>query len=128
MFGSTGFAQENFHHIQNTKEPMQTGKFQPTWESLKQYKVPEWYRNAKFGIWAHWGPQCQPEDGDWYGRGMYEEGSRQYKSHLEKYGHPSKSGFKDVIHEEKRDAIIRLIKVHFINALFILSFDYIICY
>ena len=103
MFGSTGFAQENFHHIQNTKEPMQTGKFQPTWESLKQYKVPEWYRNAKFGIWAHWGPQCQPEDGDWYGRGMYEEGSRQYKSHLEKYGHPSKSGFKDVIHEWKAE-------------------------
>ena len=103
MFGTTGFAQENFHHIQNTKEPMQTGKFQPTWESLKQYKVPEWYRNAKFGIWAHWGPQCQPEDGDWYGRGMYEEGSRQYKSHLEKYGHPSKSGFKDVIHEWKAE-------------------------
>lgn len=37
-------------------EPMQTGKFAPTWKSLKQYQTPEWFRDAKFGIWAHWGP------------------------------------------------------------------------
>jgi alpha-L-fucosidase len=84
-------------------EPMATGKFQPAWGSLKQYETPEWFRDAKFGIWAHWGPQCQPEDGDWYARGMYEEGSGQYKFHLEKYGHPSKFGFKDVIHEWKAE-------------------------
>nr|WP_068889256.1 alpha-L-fucosidase [Pedobacter panaciterrae] len=77
--------------------------FSPTWDSLKNYKVPEWYKDAKFGIWAHWGPQCQPERGDWYARGMYEEGSDQYKYHLEKYGHPSKFGFKDVINEWKAD-------------------------
>lgn len=77
--------------------------FSPTWDSLKNYKVPEWYKDAKFGIWAHWGPQCQPERGDWYARGMYEEGSDQYNYHLEKYGHPSKFGFKDVIHEWKAD-------------------------
>lgn len=77
--------------------------FSPTWDSLKNYKVPEWYKDAKFGIWAHWGPQCQPERGDWYARGMYEEGSDQYKYHVEKYGHPSKFGFKDVIHEWKAD-------------------------
>jgi alpha-L-fucosidase len=77
--------------------------FSPTWDSLKNYKVPDWYKDAKFGIWAHWGPQCQPERGDWYARGMYEEGSDQYKYHLEKYGHPSKFGFKDVIHEWKAD-------------------------
>ncbi|WP_321519245.1 alpha-L-fucosidase [uncultured Bacteroides sp.] len=103
LFGQTSFAQGNGQSASTSKEPMQTGKFEPTWESLKQYEVPEWYRNAKFGIWAHWGPQCQPEDGDWYGRGMYEEGSRQYKSHLKKYGHPSKFGFKDVIHEWKAE-------------------------
>lgn len=80
-----------------------TGPFTPNWESLQQYVVPEWYRNAKFGIWAHWGPQCEPEHGDWYARGMYEEGSDHYKYHVEKYGHPSKFGFKDVIHQWKAD-------------------------
>ena len=79
------------------------GPFQPTWESLQNYTVPEWYRNAKFGIWAHWGPQCEPEHGDWYARGMYEEGSDHYKYHLQKYGHPSKFGFKDVIHQWKAE-------------------------
>jgi alpha-L-fucosidase len=86
-----------------TAEPMQTGKFQPTWESLQQYQVPEWYRDAKFGMWAHWGPQCEAEDGDWYARNMYEDGSRQYKDHLKVYGHPSVAGFKDIIHVWKAE-------------------------
>ena len=89
--------------ISSNAEPMATGKFQPTWESLKQYQVPDWFRDAKFGIWAHWGPQCQPEDGDWYARGMYEEGSGHYKYHLAHYGHPSKFGFKDVINTWKAE-------------------------
>src|ERR1043165_7681374 len=89
--------------VSTSAEPVASGKFQPTWESLKQYQVPEWFRNAKFGIWAHWGPQCQPEAGDWYARGMYEEGSGQYKSHLARFGHPSQFGFKDVIHEWKAE-------------------------
>jgi alpha-L-fucosidase len=73
------------------------GPFQPTRESLKAYRVPKWFQDAKFGIWAHWGPESAPEYGDWYARNMYIEGHRQYKYHLEKYGHPSKFGFKDVI-------------------------------
>jgi alpha-L-fucosidase len=77
--------------------------FEPNWDSLAKYVVPDWFRDAKFGMWAHWGPQCEPEAGDWYGRGMYEEGSRQYKFHVEKYGHPSKFGFKDVINVWKAD-------------------------
>lgn len=41
------------------------GPFEPTWESLKAgYRVPDWYRDAKFGLWAHWGPQCVLEAGD----------------------------------------------------------------
>ncbi|HEY8780353.1 MAG TPA: alpha-L-fucosidase [Mucilaginibacter sp.] len=79
------------------------GPFSPEWNSLAKYMVPDWFRDAKFGIWAHWGPQCQPERGDWYARGMYQEGSDQYKYHVEKYGHPSKSGFKDVINEWKAE-------------------------
>jgi alpha-L-fucosidase len=80
------------------------GPFQPTWESLEQnYKLPDWYRNAKFGIWMHWGPQCQPGDGDWYAKFMYDQGRPQYEFHLQKYGHPSKFGFKDVINEWKAE-------------------------
>ena len=74
------------------------GPFKPDWNSLTNYQTPDWFRDAKFGIWAHWGPQCQPEHGDWYARSMYEEGSDDYKSHLAEYGHPSTNGFKDVIH------------------------------
>ena len=87
----------------NLREPLINGPFEPSWESLKQYKVPEWFRDAKFGMWAHWGPQCQPEYGDWYARQMYIEGNRDYKYHLEKYGHPSKYGFKDVINTWKAE-------------------------
>src|ERR1700690_3314189 len=80
------------------------GPFQPTWESLSAgYQVPEWFRNAKFGIWAHWGPQCQPEMGDWYAQKMYQFGGADYKFQCEHYGHPSKMGFKDVIHSWKAE-------------------------
>ncbi|MBW8684737.1 alpha-L-fucosidase [Chitinophaga sp. B61] len=84
-----------------TGEEMMTGPFKPDWGSLAQYRIPEWYRDAKFGIWAHWGPQCQPEHGDWYAREMYMEGNHHYNYHLKKYGHPSEFGFKDVINEWK---------------------------
>lgn len=91
----------NVSYSQNEKAA--SGKFEPTWESLSQYEAPEWFRNAKFGIWAHWGPQCQPEAGDWYGRLMYEEDNKAYKWHLEHYGHPSEFGFKDIINEWKAE-------------------------
>ncbi len=86
-----------------TEQPMQTGKFEPTWDSLTQYETPGWFRDAKFGIWAHWGPQCEPESSDWYARHMYSQGHWQYNRHVERYGHPSKFGFKDVIHEWKAE-------------------------
>ncbi|PQO99407.1 alpha-L-fucosidase [Massilia phosphatilytica] len=75
------------------------GPFTPDWDSLAAYRTPDWFRNAKFGVWAHWGPQCEPEYGDWYARNMYKEGSAAYRFHLQKYGHPSKFGFKDVIRQ-----------------------------
>ena len=73
------------------------GPFQPATKSLSTYQVPEWFRDAKFGIWAHWGPQSSVEAGDWYARRMYIEGEEQYKYHLDHYGHPSKFGYKDLI-------------------------------
>lgn len=72
------------------------GPYKPSWDSLQQYDVPDWYRDAKFGIWAHWSPQCVPEDGDWYARGMYTEGDEHYKYQLAHYGPPSKFGYKDL--------------------------------
>jgi alpha-L-fucosidase len=83
------------------------GPFQPNMESLMQYKsAPEWFRDAKFGMWAHWGPQCVPEQGDWYAKNMYIESHAIHKFHVAKYGHPSKFGFKDVcnlFHAERWD-------------------------
>lgn len=84
--------------VSEADEPMMKGKFEPTWESLENnYKVPDWFKNAKFGIWAHWGPQCVEGTGDWMARSMYIEGSREYKYHVEHYGHPSEFGFKDLL-------------------------------
>ena len=71
--------------------------FKPADKSFKQYQYPEWFRDAKFGIWAHWGPQAVPRQGDWYARQMYEEGSADNKYHVSHYGHPSKFGYKDII-------------------------------
>lgn len=73
-----------------------SGPYQPTWDSLLQYETPEWYRDAKFGIWAHWSPQCVPEAGDWYARNMYLQGQPQNKYQLEHYGPPSRFGYKDL--------------------------------
>ena len=80
------------------------GIFQPTWESLKQYKSPDWFRDAKFGIWAHWTAQCVPEQGDWYARNMYIQGEPQNKYHVEHYGPPSKFGFMEIDHLWKAEA------------------------
>ncbi|MGH9773059.1 MAG: alpha-L-fucosidase, partial [Candidatus Acidiferrales bacterium] len=72
------------------------GPYKPTWDSLLQYEAPEWYRDAKFGIWAHWSPQCVPEAGDWYARLMYIEGSKDYKYQLAHYGPQSRFGYKEL--------------------------------
>ena len=72
------------------------GPFQPTWDSLKTYTTPDWFRDAKFGIWNHWSAQCVPGQGDWYARQMYIQGHRQYNHHVATYGHPSKFGFMEL--------------------------------
>jgi alpha-L-fucosidase len=73
------------------------GPFQPNWASLcAGYKAPDWFRDAKFGIWAHWSAQCVPEFGDWYGRLMYVQGDPFYEHHVKTYGHPSRFGFMEI--------------------------------
>ena len=76
--------------------PIASGPFAATRESLQHYEIPKWFEDAKFGIWAHWGPQSGVEQGDWYARNMYMQGSRQYQYHVAHYGHPSKVGYKDL--------------------------------
>ena len=88
-------------------------KFEPNWDSLKQYQCPEWFRDAKLGIFLHWGPHSVPAFDDWYGRNMYVQGHRTYEYHVKTYGHPSKFGFKDIISlwkAEKFDAD-KLVKI-----------------
>lgn len=78
--------------------------FEPTMKSLQEnFQIPEWYKDAKFGIFAHWGPQCQPEAGDWYAREMYIDGNWKSNFHKEKYGDPKTFGFKDIIQEWHAD-------------------------
>ena len=79
--------------------PVADGPYSPDWKSIsRQYTVPEWWRDAKFGAWSHWDPQSMPEQGDWYSRGMYLQGERQYEDHLKRFGHPAESGYKDLCH------------------------------
>ena len=77
--------------------PVAAGPYPADWRRLSRlYTVPEWWRDAKFGAWAHWDPQSMPEQGDWYARGMYVQGSRQYEYNLKFFGHPSEYGYKDI--------------------------------
>ena len=107
------------------EQPITAGKgpFDGTPKSLQQFDCPDWFRDAKFGIWAHWGPQGLNRIGDWYARNMYiddfEEGDgmhkNAYKYHLEHFGHPSEVGYKDLLHLWKAekfdpDELIKLYK------------------
>lgn len=93
---------------------MQNSKpFNPTWESLKQYQVPDWFRDAKFGIFVHWGVYSVPAYGcEWYPRLMYMENEifdpqgkptdewaelKVFQHHEKIWGHPSKFGYKDFV-------------------------------
>jgi alpha-L-fucosidase len=81
--------------------PIAAGPFQPTWDSIdKHYTVdPAWLRQAKFGIWVHFGPQSAGESGDWYARKMYQPGTLAYENHLREYGPPSASGYMELLHK-----------------------------
>jgi len=74
------------------------GPFRPDWESLQRYQVPEWYKDAKFGIFIHWGVYSVPAFGnEWYPRNMYSAGSLENKHHIATYGAVDKFGYKDFV-------------------------------
>ena len=83
--------------LQDHQLKVAPGRFKPTVESLKAYRTPEWFRDAKLGIWSHWGPQAVPRRGDWYARFMYVPGHPHYDHHVKTYGHPSEFGYKDIL-------------------------------
>jgi len=72
--------------------------FEPTWESLRTYPIPEWYLDAKFGIFIHWGLYCVPAFGnEWYPRNMYLQGTPEYQFHLDNFGPHTQFGYKDFL-------------------------------
>lgn len=92
---------------------MEKKRYEANWESLSAYEVPEWFQDAKFGIFIHWGPYSVPAFGsEWYPRFMYQDSvlwdpldstktkpgtAEAFKHHLATYGHPSVFGYKDFI-------------------------------
>ena len=84
--------------------PLEQGAFKGNWDSIAaQFVCPEWFFDAKFGIWAHWSADSAGEAGDWYHQRLYVEGSAPYRSHVDKFGHPSKVGYKDVVQTWKAE-------------------------
>jgi alpha-L-fucosidase len=74
------------------------GPFRPSWESLKNYTVPDWYLDGKFGIFIHWGVYSVPGFGsEWYPRHMYVQGSKEFEHHVATYGPQNEFGYKDFI-------------------------------
>ena len=74
------------------------GPYTDTWESLSNWQPPEWYRNAKFGIFIHWGVYSVPAfENEWYPRNMYIEGSKVFEHHAKTYGAHKDFGYKDFI-------------------------------
>ena len=80
------------------------GPFEPTWESLVNYAVPDWYQDAKFGIFIHWGVYAVPAFGsEWYPRNMYVQGSKPFEHHVATYGPQTEFGYKDFIPQFKAE-------------------------
>ena len=104
----------NLSAVEQTNDHSE-GPFKPTIQSLLQYECPEWFRDAKFGIYIHWGVYSVAEQGEWYGRRMYEETRPEYAHHVKTYGHPSEFGYMDFIPRWKAekfdaDAMVALFK------------------
>lgn len=89
---------DNTAALDRVREIAESGPYQPTWESLSTYRTPLWYRDAKFGIFLHWGVFSVPAfRNEWYSRSMYLEGTPEFAHHVETYGSQNEFGYKDFI-------------------------------
>lgn len=85
-------------YLEIIDDVLEKGSYKPTWESLSAYEPPKWYRNAKFGIFIHWGIYSVPAfSNEWYSRNMYIQGSPEYEHHIKTYGEHKNFGYKDFI-------------------------------
>ena len=84
--------------IKRAERESSGGPFTANWDSLGAYRVPDWFRDAKFGVFLHWGIYSVPAFGnEWYSRNMYQQGNATFKHHVESYGPQSQFGYKDFI-------------------------------
>lgn len=84
--------------LKTVDEVIAQGPFRPTWESLMQARVPDWFREKRLGIFTHWGVYSVPAySNEWYSRNMYIQGSPAYTHHLQTYGPQKEFGYKDFI-------------------------------
>ena len=73
-------------------------KYEPDWESLGQYTAPDWFRDAKFGIFIHWGVYAVPAFGnEWYPHAMYKRDNPAFAHHRDTWGAQAAFGYKDFI-------------------------------
>lgn len=80
------------------QQAIMDGPFAADWESLKAYRAPAWYEDAKFGIFIHWGVYSVPAfNNEWYSRNMYIQGSPEFEHHRATYGPQTNFGYKDFI-------------------------------
>lgn len=93
----TGLAAVGIATMMNSCASAQKPEFENTVESLQHYQCPDWFRDAKFGIYMHWGAYSVAEQGEWYARKLYDENTPEYAHHVKTYGHPSEFGYKDFI-------------------------------
>ncbi|MCL2035219.1 MAG: alpha-L-fucosidase [Oscillospiraceae bacterium] len=85
-------------YLAKIEEVIASGPYKATWESLGNYPVPQWYSDAKFGIFIHWGVYAVPAFGnEWYPRHMYVKGTPEYAHHVKTYGEHKNFGYKDFI-------------------------------
>jgi alpha-L-fucosidase len=98
-WGQTAAIEGNRANILKTADSVvAAGPFRDSWDSLSNYKLAQWYADAKFGIFIHWGVYSVPAFGsEWYPRNMYRQGSSEFKHHLEVWGPQASFGYKDFI-------------------------------
>lgn len=74
------------------------GPYDAEWASLQRYEPPLWFRDAKFGIFLHWGVYTVPAYGsEWYPRTAYKPGTKEFEHHVATYGPHREFGYKDFV-------------------------------